>query len=347
MLSQDDTTPCTLLLKVSGELMDVAKGSVVKPLDPIFHFNPLPADQFRVSVDSVLPGCEKMDPPSQPPGSDREMELSECPNWPLLWPKALIRLDALEVDGSAPPNPANKVTPPAPPVLESPVEPAVTTKKKRSPILSPGDLGLDDRDDNDALMDDLDPITEVDPIDQSQTAVPDLAEDGRATKRRLFDPASQHTPDAVPFFTEDQRPDVLSPNTLLNATVEAVKGDLVQPLGQTIKKGRKRHPARKKGSSSQPAPSQIVMDKIPTNLRPIHVLGKPILPESVLKTMTGEMVALHELILYEEQRLMAQDNPSYPLFIAKVPKGFGFVDTSPGDAVFLRFDDLFNMFHIR
>jgi len=326
--------------------MDVAKGSIIKPLGPLIHFNELPADQFRVSINAVLPGCEKFDPPSQPPGSDRELELGECPNWPMLWPKAWIRLDdAPKLGGSAPPNPADKATPPAPPVPEQPVEPAVegsfvqppsvqTTNKRKSPELTPSEMG--NISSGNAFMEGLEPIT-------------DLPEDQRGPKRRQFDPASsQHTPDPMPFFTEDQRPNVLSPNTLLNTTAEAVKGPLVQPLGQPAKKARKRHPARKKASSSQPAAShQVVLDKVPMNLRPVHVLGYPILPKNVLKTMSGDLIALHDSILYEEERLMKEANPSYPLWIAKVPKGFGFVDTNPGDAVFLRFDDLFDMFHLR
>ena len=39
--------------------------------------------------------------------------------------------------------------------------------------------------------------------------------------------------------------------------------------------------------------------------------------------------------------------PTYPVFVAKVPTGFGFVDKAPADVFFLRFEDIFNMFHFQ
>ena len=128
---------------------------------------------FRVSVDSVLPGCEKMDPPSQPPDVDKELELGECFNWPLLWPKALIRLDP-PVGGSAPT--LAKAT--TPPVLESPVEAPARPHGKGAAVDDPG---LDDFDDGGFMADLDDPLPEL----YIQTVVPDLPE--KAPKhRRLF-----------------------------------------------------------------------------------------------------------------------------------------------------------------
>jgi hypothetical protein len=40
-------------------------------------------------------------------------------------------------------------------------------------------------------------------------------------------------------------------------------------------------------------------------------------------------------------------SPSYPVFFVRVPKKLGFIDRSPGDVFFLRFDDIFEMFHRR
>jgi hypothetical protein len=40
-------------------------------------------------------------------------------------------------------------------------------------------------------------------------------------------------------------------------------------------------------------------------------------------------------------------SPSYQVFFVRVPKKLGFVDRSPGDVFFLRFDDIFEMFHRR
>ena len=38
---------------------------------------------------------------------------------------------------------------------------------------------------------------------------------------------------------------------------------------------------------------------------------------------------------------------TYPVFIAKVPVGMGFIDYKPAYVFFLRFDDLFGMFHLK
>ena len=40
------------------------------------------------------------------------------------------------------------------------------------------------------------------------------------------------------------------------------------------------------------------------------------------------------------------ESPTYPLFIVNVPKGFDFVDKYPADVFFLRFQDIFSMFHM-
>ena len=38
--------------------------------------------------------------------------------------------------------------------------------------------------------------------------------------------------------------------------------------------------------------------------------------------------------------------PTYPVFPVKVPKGMGFFDKPPFDMFFLRFHEIFNMFHL-
>ena len=67
MFSQDDDVPCTLLLRVNGELKDVAKASIVTPLNRILHTVTMPDGVFRVALARVLPGCANLDPPAQPP----------------------------------------------------------------------------------------------------------------------------------------------------------------------------------------------------------------------------------------------------------------------------------------
>ena len=106
MLSQADETRCTLLLHVDGELKEVAKGKIVTPLNRISHGMPMPDDVFRVTLSRVLPGCGALDPPHQPLDAETELNLEQCLIWPLIWPKALIRLDAstTPVDGPGRPN---------------------------------------------------------------------------------------------------------------------------------------------------------------------------------------------------------------------------------------------------
>ena len=88
--------PCTLLHFVGGELVDVAKGRIVQPGNPVFHGNPMPPTMYSVEVVRVLPGCDELLPPIRPAGADEEdeMTLSACVSWPLLWPKSQIRLGA-------------------------------------------------------------------------------------------------------------------------------------------------------------------------------------------------------------------------------------------------------------
>ena len=46
--------PCTLLHFVGSELIDVAKGRIVQPSNPVFHGNPMPPTMYRVEVVRVL-----------------------------------------------------------------------------------------------------------------------------------------------------------------------------------------------------------------------------------------------------------------------------------------------------
>ena len=116
------------------------------------------------------------------------------------------------------------------------------------------------------------------------------------------------------------------------------------------KKVRKRGKKKAAPSGSQPpaAKQQMrVMDKVPTNLRAIHWLGQPILPEEYRDKLSGPMRSLHDSVLTVEKQLLGMGSPTYPVFVARVPKNMGFVDKSPGDVFFLRFDDIFKMFHLQ
>jgi hypothetical protein len=122
------------------------------------------------------------------------------------------------------------------------------------------------------------------------------------------------------------------------------------------KKPRKRAKKDKGVSSSQPVPPVAgkpvkeirSQDNIPIKgWREYHVVGEPILPPEALKTLTGDMSSLHDSILTWETHLLSMTSPTYPVFYVRVPKKLGFVDRSPGDVFFLRFDDIFEMFHRR
>ena len=59
------------------------------------------------------------------------------------------------------------------------------------------------------------------------------------------------------------------------------------------------------------------------------------------------MRSVHETVLYMEQELLKMKSLSYPLHVAKVPTGMGFVDQYPADLCFIRFDDIFNIFRMK
>ncbi|KAI4983499.1 hypothetical protein ZWY2020_025365 [Hordeum vulgare] len=88
--------PCTLLHFMGGELIDVAKGRIVQPGNPMFHGKRMPPITYRVQLVRVLPGCDDLLPPFHPARADIDdvMTLSACLSWPLLWPKSQIRLGA-------------------------------------------------------------------------------------------------------------------------------------------------------------------------------------------------------------------------------------------------------------
>jgi hypothetical protein len=108
------------------------------------------------------------------------------------------------------------------------------------------------------------------------------------------------------------------------------------------KKGRKRH-KRKDYVACQ---TNRVVDKIYTQDRLYHVAGEPMLLWDKYLTLPGDCKSLHDLILEEERRLICMESPTYPLFVAKVPKGLDFVDKHPAELFFLRFEDIFSMFHM-
>ena len=78
-----------------------------------------------------------------------------------------------------------------------------------------------------------------------------------------------------------------------------------------------------------------------------HVMAKPILPPKWSCCLSGEMKALHDQILYCESKLLREALHVYPVFIAKVPRLPGFLHENPGDTLFVGFDDIFDMYHMK
>src|SRR3954468_526243 len=340
--------PCTLLHFVDGKLIDVAKAKIVEPGNRVFHHNPMPPTVYRVQLVRVLRGCDDLLPPYRPHGADEEdvMTLGACFNWPLLWPKSQIRLGA----GGTPPQKT-------PPVLPAPSH--GKTAATLPPSVDPGMHMAQDPDVDDGTFVNVDDYFNehggygdeflAPPSQEPNPAKVDRDLAGTAKKPnfkrcRLF--GSQETPPAA-AFTETQTAEVgniISPTTLKKVVSEQTSIPLHQ---QKPKKGRKRKTNK---GASQPAPSTIRAQDgppIPKDImRAVHVAGRPMLPANLLKAATGAMRSLHDSVLSMEKRRLSEKDDSYPVFVAKVPEGKGFVDGTIGSMIVLRFDDIFAMFNL-
>ena len=106
---------------------------------------------------------------------------------------------------------------------------------------------------------------------------------------------------------------------------DELQGAVKEGLGKEPKKAWKRQ-KKNRDSMSQPVagtkskPAHGVMDRVVIhNWHSIHELGKPMLPERLAKMLMGDMLSLHDGVLFMEQRLLQEDDPTYPVVIAKVP----------------------------
>ena len=70
------------------------------------------------------------------------------------------------------------------------------------------------------------------------------------------------------------------------------------------------------------------------------------LPTNLLNAATGAMRSLHDSVLSMEKRRLSENDVAYPVFVAKVPEGKGFVDSTIGGMIVLWFDDIFAMFNL-
>src|SRR4051812_35047182 len=59
------------------------------------------------------------------------------------------------------------------------------------------------------------------------------------------------------------------------------------------------------------------------------------------------MQSVHNSILTLEKMLLREKNPSYPIFMAKVPLNMSFINNVPADMIIMRFSEIFNLFHLK
>lgn len=317
----------------------------------------MPGDAFRVSVARVMPGHESLPPPLRTGGEDDESPamLGQCKNWPMLWPKNLIRVDA---PGSTPI--LGKTNPPiqlAPSLLVGQCGreggPTVPVADHVAPVDEQDDMEEDD-DLNQYINTGYDGCPFDSGYDRERddpnTEMPDPPEKERPPidcKKSLFRQSSQDTP---PYAcTQDQPAEpraMLSPTTMGVAVKEALPGSLPVPAKKQRKRPKKGPTA--KASSSQPPPAIRVRDRVPIRNAPlVHIAGQPMLPPDALSATTGDFRRLHDHVLSTEKSLLRSNDPGYPLYAVKVPKGWGFYDETPADMFFLRFDYIFEMYHMR
>jgi hypothetical protein len=261
-------------------------------------------------------------PPFQPEGDEDEepKALRQCFGYPMLWPESQIRLGA----GSTAP----RITPPVVPGPSHVVpDPDPDMQMAQDPNDDDDDVNVEAYI-NTAYCDGLDDLDQG-PSDKRQTI----------TKRLSFH--SQETPpDAA--WTEPPR-GFISPTTLH----KVVEKQNAIPMK---KKERKRK--NKKEIESQPPPvtKPIRAQDGPPRHKGlnhiVHTMGEPMLNERMLKACSADMRSLHDSILYLEQRQLDENDSTYPLYMAKVPKGKGFVEAAPADIMLLRFADIFDLFHM-
>jgi hypothetical protein len=272
---------------VGGQLMDVAKGTIVQPENRKMHNVTMPPDMMRVKYSMVLPGYEQVEPPSQPQGWDDEdtaAVLNTGFGYLYLWPKSQIRLgteDQLNITLEA-----------AQPAHDEDFEMGDLDNMAQNPD---DDEEIDPNYGDQFVNTRFSDLYEPGPSGTHQVAETQPAPAKPPCKVRLF-PTSQETPPPVPF-TEPPRPVVplISPGTLhktvgeVNAVAEAVKS----------KKGRKRKPKGDRGQD----PNPLFRDGAVGQARnQQHVAGVPMMCKSMLEVAGSHMRSIHYGCLTIEQR---------------------------------------------
>ncbi|KAK1628263.1 hypothetical protein QYE76_002578 [Lolium multiflorum] len=334
--------PCTLLHFVNGELIDVAKAKIVQPSNRQLHGRPMQPDVYRIQLVRVLSGYDDVVPPFQPHGADEDevLTLQHCFNWSMVWPKSQIRLGARgttpQTTPPALPAPSHgKTTPTVPPSADEDMQMAQDEDMQMAQDPNDGPY-------EDSTFANLDCNFDFG-VDYDLSSQPSqAAAEGKTycNKRRLF--SSQETPPAADF-TETQPKagvrSVISPNTLKKACAE----ENAVPVN-TKPKGRKRKKKDDK-SASQPAPIRAQDGPpVPKNIEArVHVSGERMLIKRLYDAAPGPMRSLVDGIQFMEERRIREKDHGYPVYIAKVPSGHGFVDSDFAAKIFLRYDDIFAM----
>ncbi|KAK1668544.1 hypothetical protein QYE76_056703 [Lolium multiflorum] len=335
------STPCTFLMRVNDELKDVARGSILRPLDKKWHTRDMADDVYRVEVDRALPGYEDLFPPNQPHGADDDspLNLASLKGWVLLWPKTLIRINTYSGSTAskdkhlAAPHVSVPPRQPAAPVVIAPPERPAAPEVSAPPQQPAAPEAEEYERDN----------FQWDIPTSSQVVHEDAPGLKYVCSKKLFDSqetAEEENPEEVATAAVKN---MLSPNTLRATATTAMEGPSVQP--------KKRKRQNKKDAQDKAAAKSKdkvpLLDKLPNNWRPLHHLGQPMLPEHVVKKLTPDMRSLHETVLHVENLLLKSKDPGYPLLVAKVPTGMNFVEKYPADLCFIRFNDIFSIYRMQ
>ncbi|KAK1605574.1 hypothetical protein QYE76_029247 [Lolium multiflorum] len=336
------STPCTFLMRVNDELKDVARGSILRPLDKKWHTRDMADDVYRVEVDRALPGYEDLFPPNQPHGADDDspLNLASLKGWVLLWPKTLIRINTYSGSTAskdkhlAAPHVSVPPRQPAAPVVIAPPERPAAPEVSAPPQQPAAPEAEEYEREN----------FQWDIPTSSQVVHEDAPASKYVCSKKLFDSqetAEEENPEEVATAAVKN---MLSPNTLRATATTAMEGPSVQPKKR---KRQNKKDAQDKAAAAKSKDKVPLLDKLPNNWRPLHHLGEPMLPEHVVKKLTPDMRSLHETVRHVENLLLKSKDPGYPLFVAKVPTGMNFVEKYPADLCFIRFNDIFSIYRMQ
>jgi hypothetical protein len=334
-------------------LKDVGKGTICQPKNPLMHNMPIPAGMFRLALVRPLKGCDGVDPPMQPHGSEEHYSLGGCVGWPLLWTKSQI---CLAKEEQCPAALAKKARPL--------VFVAATKRHQQLAAHTPSpppkhvDAAPNRSDDQcDEINGFLDTRANkgiyMPPLRYPASRGQQVGRPMSCTQRLRFGGGSQETPPEA-AATQPNLANVINPTTLHKAVDEQLKSaapveDKLKSTAPVDEKKKGWKHSRSKKASSQPSPRKILQAEDGVREEPhdfpMHIAGQPMLTKEMLANTGGAIVNLHNSIQYLEERLLKEKNPRYPVYTIKVPEGHGFVDRSPAEIFYMRYEDIYNLLH--